>query len=90
SFSSQYGQFALSSLPRVGAPAPTPAPPQPEPMQPAPAPQPQWQEPAPAAPVQTGGEDVLGTIERLASLRDAGALSDDEFQAKKSDLLARL
>ena len=35
-------------------------------------------------------EDVFSTIERLAKLRDAGALTEDEFAAKKTELLARL
>ncbi|MDG1969775.1 MAG: SHOCT domain-containing protein [Paracoccaceae bacterium] len=29
-------------------------------------------------------------MERLAKLRDAGALTEDEFGAKKAELLARL
>jgi predicted Zn-dependent peptidase len=36
------------------------------------------------------GDDILGTIERLAKLRDAGALTEEEFSAKKSELLSRL
>lgn len=35
-------------------------------------------------------DDILGTIERLAKLRDAGALTEEEFSAKKSELLSRL
>jgi len=34
--------------------------------------------------------DILGLIEKLAHLRDAGALTDDEYHNKKSDLLSRL
>jgi hypothetical protein len=34
--------------------------------------------------------DVLGTLERLGALRDKGILSEQEFQAKKAELLARL
>lgn len=110
SFSSQLGQFALSSLPRVGgnpapaaAPTPTPAPePVPEPVASAapepvsaaaPSPQPQSAvEPAPAPAAEASGNpsDILGTIEKLAALRDAGALTEDEFSAKKADLLQRL
>ncbi|MGF1551970.1 MAG: SHOCT domain-containing protein [Paracoccaceae bacterium] len=33
---------------------------------------------------------ILSTIERLAKLREAGALTDEEFAAKKADLLGRL
>jgi hypothetical protein len=35
-------------------------------------------------------EDVFSTIERLAKLRDAGALTEDEFVSKKTELLARI
>lgn len=35
-------------------------------------------------------EDVLATIEKLAKLKDAGALSAEEFEAKKKELLAKL
>lgn len=92
-FSSQFGQFPLSSLPRVGdaftqnqpmEPEPTaPYQPAPEVVQPQPAPQ-----HAQATPAQD--EDILSTIERLAKLRDAGALTDEEFGSKKAELLARL
>jgi putative oligomerization/nucleic acid binding protein len=34
--------------------------------------------------------DVVGQIEKLASLRDAGILTDEEFAAKKAELLKRL
>ena len=92
-FSSQFGQFPLSSLPRVGdafaqhqhaEPEPT-APYQPMPetiAEPPPAQTPQ--------PMASQDEDILSTIERLAKLRDAGALTDEEFSAKKAELLARL
>lgn len=113
SFSSQYGQFALSSLPRTGAapnePAqtpnapqhsgPTPQSPDPAPISPAaaptlvpppaspPSPAPA---PAPANARENSGADILDTIERLARLLDAGALTEAEFTAKKSELLSRL
>ncbi len=46
-------------------------------------------------PMQTGqtamsNDDLFSMIERLAKLRDAGALTEDEFVAKKTELLARL
>ncbi len=41
-----------------------------------------------AHPDQTA--EILSTIEGLARLRDAGALSEDEFSYKKAELLARL
>lgn len=34
--------------------------------------------------------DIISLIEKLAHLRDAGALTDDEFNAKKSDLLNKI
>ncbi len=41
---------------------------------------------APAAPVP----DIAAQLQQLASLRDRGILTDEEFAAKKADLLARL
>lgn len=41
----------------------------------------------PAAP---RGEDVTEQLRKLASLRDEGILTEDEFQAKKQELLAKL
>ncbi|TWU45994.1 hypothetical protein Q31b_11710 [Novipirellula aureliae] len=35
-------------------------------------------------------DDILGTIERLGTLREKGLLSDEEFAAKKAELLSRL
>jgi len=35
-------------------------------------------------------EDVFDKIERLAALKDKGILSEDEFKAKKTELLSRL
>lgn len=45
--------------------------------------------PPDAAPAQAK-PDVLDQIKRLAELHAAGALTDDEFAAKKTDLLGRL
>lgn len=99
-FSSQYGQFALATLPlapEAGAllperPVPTPQSPAPQnsdpqnaaPWTPTEAPTP-WSTPGAAS-----AGDILATIAQLAQLRDAGALTDAEFTAKKTDLLARL
>ncbi len=41
--------------------------------------------PAPAAPA--GGTDLVAELQKLASLKDAGILSDDEFAAAKAKLL---
>ena len=87
-FTSQYGTVSVSSLPVVSvdgvpvdgepriAPARSPA-------------------PAPAAPSalrdETGEEaDIFAKIERLADLHRKGVLSEQEFSAKKAELLARL
>ena len=93
-FSSQYGTVGVSSLPVISVdgvsadgistvPVPRSAPP------PGPA-------PAPAAPpAPRGGEtgeepDIFAKIERLADLHRKGVLSEQEFSAKKAELLARL
>ena len=107
-FSSQFGQFALSSLPRVKAPVEDAAAPEAR-SEPAvdavfveepPAPQPVEVQPAPVAPLQpqpsasapstASAMDILAIIERLAALRDSGALTDDDYNQKKSELLGRL
>jgi hypothetical protein len=41
-------------------------------------------------PVVPNGIDVTETLERLAKLRDAGAITTEEYNAKKTDLLSRL
>lgn len=41
------------------------------------------------APVQAA-PDIAGQLHQLASLRDAGILTDDEFASKKAELLTRL
>jgi len=85
-FGSQYGTVILSSLPLVSRNG-----------QPVPAPVPQSAQPfvTPSqpvnAPVASGAtDDVLATIDKLGALRDKGFLSDDEFAAKKAELLSRL
>ena len=34
--------------------------------------------------------DIFGALEKLASLKDKGILTDSEYTAKKAELLARL
>jgi hypothetical protein len=61
----------------------TPAPPAPAPAAPAQA--------APAAPSAAAESlEVTQTLARLADLRDRGAISEEEYQAKKQELLDRL
>jgi hypothetical protein len=59
---------------------------------PAPAPPPAWR--ASDQPVaetsQAAGGDIFSSIERLAGLRDQGFISEEEFSAKKTELLKRL
>jgi hypothetical protein len=88
-FTSQRGTVSVSSLPIVsvdgvsvdGVPRSAPGP------SPAPVPA------APSAPRggETGEEtDIFVKIERLADLHRKGVLSEQEFSAKKAELLARL
>ncbi|WP_081763781.1 MULTISPECIES: SHOCT domain-containing protein [Nitrincola] len=35
-------------------------------------------------------DDILQLIEKLAKLRDAGAISEDEYHSKKTELLNRI
>jgi hypothetical protein len=43
---------------------------------------------APVAAQPAAGTDLVGQLQQLAQLRDAGALSDAEFEAAKAQLLA--
>jgi hypothetical protein len=43
---------------------------------------------APPPPPAGGGTDVVAELQKLASLKDAGALSQAEFDAAKAKLLA--
>jgi hypothetical protein len=49
----------------------------------------QYAQPAapPPAPAAAGGTDLVAELQKLASLKDAGILSDDEFAAAKAKLL---
>ncbi len=95
SFSSQFGTFTVDSLPVVhpqglqAPPAwePPPPPAYVPPYQPTPPP-PQY------APSSSGSpqshDEILTALERLGALHQKGVLSDQEFNAKKAELLARL
>jgi hypothetical protein len=79
-FSSQYGLVDVASLPVLsvnGAPVAVESPSAP-PVS------------APPASPSGGGVDVFALIERLAELRAKGILSEEEFAAKKAELLSRL
>ena len=43
--------------------------------------------PAPAAPAAPEAPAYMAELEQLASLRDAGVLTDEEFEAKKRKIL---
>ena len=45
---------------------------------------------AAAAPKPPSSEDVIALIEKLGDLKAKGILSDEEFAAKKAELLAKL
>ena len=78
SFTSQYGTFTIESLPLVSPARTTPAAPEPA------------AQPERAAPARTGADAVLAALERLGDLHQRGVLTDEEFAAKKAELLSRL
>jgi hypothetical protein len=47
----------------------------------------QYAQPAPAPAAPAGGTDIVAELTKLASLKDAGILSDAEFAAAKAKLL---
>ncbi|NMN98275.1 SHOCT domain-containing protein [Antrihabitans stalactiti] len=85
-FSSQVGTFSVSSLPVVEPTAVEPT-----------AVEPTAEAPTPAAPTERAApesgisaDSIISSIEALAGLHARGILSDDEFSAKKAELLSRL
>jgi hypothetical protein len=81
-FSSQFGNVDLRALPVVSGNQPQP--------QPAPQPQQPSQQPSYGSASSETEADIFAKIEKLASLKQKGVLSDDEFNAKKAELLARI
>jgi hypothetical protein len=84
-FTSQYGTVDLRTLPvvsRNGQPVEAPAPA-------AGTPRRESAEPPPRASSGTA-DDIYTAIERLADLKSKGILTEEEFAAKKADLLGRL
>jgi hypothetical protein len=84
SFTSQYGTFTVESLP-LASPAQQDLPVPWAAAGPSPA-----APPEPSAPAGTDADAVLATLERLGDLHQRGILTDEEFAAKKAELLARL
>jgi hypothetical protein len=91
-FSSQYGQFSVESLPLAQGQGQSQSP------QFSPAPAPVYQAPPPpfvsnqsnANIPADGRDDVFSALDRLGNLRDRGIVTEEEFLAKKRELLARL
>src|ERR1700677_2994367 len=90
-FTSQFGVVRLADLPELsekGEAARKPsAPPVPEPRAPAaevPAP------PSASAAAPLGAHEILAVIENLAKLREKNIITEEEFSAKKAELLRRL
>ncbi|MEY4489095.1 MAG: hypothetical protein RIQ79_1603 [Verrucomicrobiota bacterium] len=91
-FSSQYGTLTTLSLPLISGPglalaAPT--------NFAAPPTQNNWTAPrpspvAPAPAFDQNSASLVQLLEKLGQLRDAGVLTQEEFNAKKADLLSRL
>jgi hypothetical protein len=94
-FSSQFGTILVSTLPIISGATP---------FIPEPAPQTNFVQPVynnfstPPAPQikemniakNDSADSIIQLIEKLSQLRDAGALTDDEFNSKKVELLGRL
>lgn len=97
-FTSQFGTFDVSSLAEVGThrmtetPAAAPAPHHQSQYQSQPEPQfaPQTQAPEPASGASGDPAAIVAAIESLAGLHERGIVSDEEFAAKKAELLGRL
>ena len=89
-FTSQHGLVRLSDLPVITPERPAPASPQPKTEPPVPMPPVKAEPEPPARAPDRSSEDVLTTLERLAELHRKGVLTDQEFTAKKAELLGRL
>jgi hypothetical protein len=95
-FTSQYGTISTLNLPLVSGPGFQPeaannfaAPPaHPSSFTPSPGPMTPQTRSTPAS--GHGHADLLALLEKLGQLRDAGVLTPDEFNAKKTELLNRL
>jgi hypothetical protein len=98
SFTSQLGTFDVSSLTELGAqqvadtPAAAPERAAQDHPVPAQAPPSAMQTPPPAPTSGASGDPaaIIAAIESLAGLHERGILSDEEFAAKKAELLSRI
>jgi hypothetical protein len=75
--------FQIPAPPLRAAPA-EPAPVATSPVDPSPAP------PVAPAPREMSSDEITGALGSLADLRDRGAISPEDYEAKKQDLLGRL
>lgn len=88
-FSSQFGTISTLSLPLISKPEGE-GPVQAgrtnfaEPIQQ------QTSAPPPSRPSLQSSSEIIGLLENLGKLRDSGVLTDEEFDSKKADLLARM
>jgi Short C-terminal domain len=82
SFTSQLGTFDVSSLTELGT--------QQVAETPTAAPEPVTQTPPPAPGASMDPAAIVAAIESLAGLHERGILSDEEFSAKKAELLGRI
>lgn len=87
-FSSQYGTISVNSLPVVSGITNT-EPPQSNFANPAPIQNPTEPD-LNAQSINTPSNDVIQLLENLGRLRDAGVLTQDEFDNKKQELMARI
>jgi len=93
-FTSQFGVVRLSELAQAPSrrdpgPSRPSSPPEPPSQTPRPGPPPTGAT-APGAAATSAMEDIVRTIERLAELRQKHILTEEEFAAKKAELLRRL
>jgi hypothetical protein len=54
------------------------------------APAPVAPPPAPVAAAPPAGDDLAATLERLATLRDKGLITPEEYEVKKAQILERM
>ena len=91
-FTSQFGTVRLDELNRIGGEDPQESSRHEQSSRAPEAAKPEFTaaEPASRASEPVGHDEIFAKIERLADLRGKGILSDEEFSAKKTELLARL
>jgi hypothetical protein len=85
-FTSQYGTLSTLNLPLISGPGLQ----QDSGTNFAAPPEPSFQPPAPRQNNGQNTADLMVLLEKLGQLRDAGILTEQEFQSKKTDLLNRL